>query len=431
MTIDDKMKNYIYSAFFLLLLFSCRNEYAGMFGEIPVISLEPKEESILRVSDYFNRVEAILLQDTFFFGVEDFIECPDKYVVLASDHPGLMQGKDRYYVFDKEGHFRYCIGTVGRGTGEYREIRNGLQMGEDSLLKIIDINKYLSYSLDGKVKQESALFSAENRIHSRTSPKYLWKDSLIVFEGYSVVTDNPAMIRAAKRDSSCFCEIYDLRRKEFIHSYFPRKDVAEFYVTNLEYIYRDTFCYYYDKDRIIYQLLPGEKKMRYRIDMGKYNRLQTMVGFYEEQESGVLHEYLNLSICNETDKYVIGKYAFKAKEYVFLYDKRTGNTENFRQVDNDLLKTGQKTGTKYFTWKRGLAFKQDYLWEVYSYDWIEMIDQVKAQLNIDEWKAYCEEHPDFIWIYNTLMKDKKNKESKDYNVEDDDEKVVILRYYFK
>ncbi len=51
-----------------------------------------------------------------------------------------------------------------------------------------------------------------------------------------------------------------------------------------------------------------------------------MIDFYEEQKSGVLHEYLSLSMCNETDGYVIGKYDFKAKEYIFIYDKRTGIT---------------------------------------------------------------------------------------------------------
>lgn len=239
------------------------------------------------------------------------------------------------------------------------------------------------------------------------------------------------MLRAAKQDCSYFCEIYALKRNELIHSYFPKKEAAEFYVTNLEYVYQDTFCYYYGLDRTIYQLLPGEKKVRYRFDMGKYNRLQTMIDFYEEQKSGVLHEYLSLSMCNETDRYVIGKYDFKAKEYIFIYDKRTGITGNFRRIDNDLLKTGQKNGAKYFTWKRGLVFKQGYLWGVYSYDWIEMIDQVKSQLSAEEWKTYCEEHPDFIRIYDILVKDKKNKDSEDYQGEDDDEKVVILKYYFK
>ena len=165
------MKVGVYILLLFFLFFSCKQVETG---HVTVIHLQPNEKSILKVSDYFNRVEAVLLRDTFFFGVEDFIEGADKYIVLASDHPGLMQGKDRYYVFDKEGYFRNCIGTVGRGTGEYREIRNGLQMGEDSLLKIIDINKYLSYSLDGKVMQESALFSAENKTPIHTSPRYLW-----------------------------------------------------------------------------------------------------------------------------------------------------------------------------------------------------------------------------------------------------------------
>ena len=68
-----------------------------------------------------------------------------------------------------------------------------------------------------------------------------------------------------------------------------------------------------------------------------------MIDFYEEQKSGVLHEYLSLSMCNETDGYVIGKYDFKAKEYIFIYDKRTGITGNFRRIDNDLLKPDRRT----------------------------------------------------------------------------------------
>lgn len=116
--------------------------------------------------------------------------------------------------------------------------------------------------------QESALFSAENKTPIHTSPRYLWKDSLVVFEGYSVVTDNPAMLRAAKQDSSCFCEIYALKRNELIHSYFPKKEAAEFYVTNLEYVYQDTFCYYYGLDRTIYQLLPGRKESTLPIRYG-------------------------------------------------------------------------------------------------------------------------------------------------------------------
>ncbi|MFR7824293.1 MAG: hypothetical protein ACLU30_14670 [Odoribacter splanchnicus] len=94
------MKVGVYILLLFFLFFSCKQVETG---HVTVIHLQPNEKSILKVSDYFNRVEAVLLRDTFFFGVEDFIEGADKYIVLASDHPGLMQGKDRYYVFDKEG----------------------------------------------------------------------------------------------------------------------------------------------------------------------------------------------------------------------------------------------------------------------------------------------------------------------------------------
>ena len=85
------MKVGVYILLLFFLFFSCKQVETG---HVTVIHLQPNEKSILKVSDYFNRVEAVLLRDTFFFGVEDFIEGADKYIVLASDHPGLMQGKD-------------------------------------------------------------------------------------------------------------------------------------------------------------------------------------------------------------------------------------------------------------------------------------------------------------------------------------------------
>ena len=43
-----------------------------------------------------------------------------------------------------------------------------------------------------------------------------------------------------------------------------------------------------------------------------------MIDFYEEQKSGVLHEYLSLSMCNETDGYVIGNMILKQRS-IFLF----------------------------------------------------------------------------------------------------------------
>ena len=75
------------------------------------------------------------------------------------------------------------------------------------------------------------------------------------------------------------------------------------------------------------------------------------------------------------------------------------------------------------------VFKQGYLWGVYSYDWIEMIDQVKSQLSAEEWKTYCEDILILSGFMIFLVKDKRNKDSEDYQGENDDEKVVILKYY--
>ena len=59
------MKVGVYILLLFFLFFSCKQVETG---HVTVIHLQPNEKSILKVSDYFNRVEAVLLRDTFFFG---------------------------------------------------------------------------------------------------------------------------------------------------------------------------------------------------------------------------------------------------------------------------------------------------------------------------------------------------------------------------
>ena len=61
------MKVGVYILLLFFLFFSCKQVETG---HVTVIHLQPNEKSILKVSDYFNRVEAVLLRDTFFFGVK-------------------------------------------------------------------------------------------------------------------------------------------------------------------------------------------------------------------------------------------------------------------------------------------------------------------------------------------------------------------------
>ncbi|OUN92592.1 hypothetical protein B5F99_14515, partial [Odoribacter splanchnicus] len=57
------MKVGVYILLLFFLFFSCKQVETG---HVTVIHLQPNEKSILKVSDYFNRVEAVLLRDTFF-----------------------------------------------------------------------------------------------------------------------------------------------------------------------------------------------------------------------------------------------------------------------------------------------------------------------------------------------------------------------------
>ncbi len=57
------MKVGVYILLLFFLFFSCKQVETG---HVTVIHLQPNEKSILKISDYFNRVEAVLLRDTFF-----------------------------------------------------------------------------------------------------------------------------------------------------------------------------------------------------------------------------------------------------------------------------------------------------------------------------------------------------------------------------
>ena len=52
------MKVGVYILLLFFLFFSCKQVETG---HVTVIHLQPNEKSILKVSDYFNRVEAVLL----------------------------------------------------------------------------------------------------------------------------------------------------------------------------------------------------------------------------------------------------------------------------------------------------------------------------------------------------------------------------------
>ena len=60
------MKVGVYILLLFFLFFSCKQVETG---HVTVIHLQPNEKSILKVSDYFNRVEAVLLRDTFLWKI--------------------------------------------------------------------------------------------------------------------------------------------------------------------------------------------------------------------------------------------------------------------------------------------------------------------------------------------------------------------------
>ena len=424
------MKIFIGICFFILLsLVGCGDKKGKEVSEVPVIRLDPDHVDTLKVSDYFSHIDGFVLRDSIFYNIQGFQEFPDKYIMVAADNADLIRRKRRIYVFDKEGDFQQTLGAVGRGPGEHLGVHNGLQLTDDSVLHVLDNTKYLRYSLNGEVLHEELWLPASVRLRSPGTPIYVWRDSLIVLSTSDARSGSRKMIRWHKRgaDTTHIFDIYSLKNQRIIHSFFPRKEYADLILCNALYEYKDTLCFYYDKDRIIYQLSTDRAEVRYRLDKGKYDRLQTREEFMQVQGKEVPYRRIDFEHCNETDKYVIGSYYFKGKFYIFIYDKETEITKNYRWVNNDLLGTGTEGGIRWFNWNYGLCFKQDYLWMI-AIDWIKVMGIVKGRSTAEEWERYCEEHPDFIRYYNELLRDREDEEGWDTEV---GSKLFILKYYFK
>lgn len=74
----------------------------------------------------------------------------------------INDGFKRLLVFDSKGNFRYQIGSIGNGPGEYLEMRDYL-IFEDHI-EILDFKKILTYSLTGEyISTKHFDFSAQNQ----------------------------------------------------------------------------------------------------------------------------------------------------------------------------------------------------------------------------------------------------------------------------
>lgn len=84
-----------------------------------------------------------------------------------------------------------------------------------------------------------------------------------------------------------------------------------------------------------------------------------------------------------------------------------------------------KEGMAHVDWEQDCRFKQNYLWKKYS-GFMEEMKTRKECLSSEEWKAFCEKHPDFIRLYEKKLQ----KRETDPN-ENDLSTCVFGRYHFK
>ena len=204
------------------------------------------------------------------------------------------------------------------------------------------------------------------------------------------------------------------------------KEVTGLMVYNMLYKYKDTLCFYHDKESRIYEIHPTHTQIRYRIDKGEYGWLETQKEHLEATGKDVSYSRIDIEQCNETSHYVIGFYQFKRRFYIFIYDKKTGITKNYLRLHDDLMSLPVEKGVGRLDWTKGLKFKEEYLWNTYSGSkFMRYMEQLKSELGEEKWKIFCQTHPDFYRIYQ-MQSEKLNQQSGDYYPD-----RIIWRYHFK
>ena len=408
------MKRKIVFYFLVLsILFSCKNKGTET-TDIPTIQLNPDNTDTLRVSDYFDRISALWLKDCLYNNLYDFAELKDGYIVQLQANP------QTYAFFTKEGIYSHPIGVTGRGPGEYLSVYNHLQIFKDTTLLIINKDKFLAYNFDGKVVYEKKLNVPSFSDNMIILPRYVVYDSLIVLEGEQQKLPFTPTLEANREENkkAYLLQLYSYHTNQIVQSYFPTKGTEPLKLWNQLYKYKDTLCFYYDKDLSIYSITPEKKEIKYRIDKGQYNQLQT----YEELIEWALNKKsifkgISIQSINETERYVMGDYVFKGRHYRFIYHKQDGKTRNFRYINNDL------TGLDMGFINQGFQFKENYFWEVELRNFPEKVEKVKSKMSAESWESYKKQHPDIIKIYEEMVGMGEALE--------EETPIVLIRYYFK
>ncbi len=150
------MKQLILLITITITLFSCENKYREKRQDtIPVVKINVNEiESDFadNLSEVFEPIDIIPLetkQESFVGGASRIKFYGDNIYVFDKD------GAKGLLVFSKNGKFKYKIGNIGKGPGEYLYPKD-FDIYKDEI-RILDLNKIVVYDISGKFKKEFQL----------------------------------------------------------------------------------------------------------------------------------------------------------------------------------------------------------------------------------------------------------------------------------
>ncbi len=156
------MKGITITTCILLLCISCANEVKHKSsGELPTINIDVsalKSVMVNKLSDIYEALEMIGLEtrDESVIQKIDKIEIHDQNIYILDS-----KGAKALLVFSIDGKYKYKIGSIGNGPGEYIEPIDFDV--DDSQIRILSFKKLIIYDKFGKFKRNIALnFMAQN-----------------------------------------------------------------------------------------------------------------------------------------------------------------------------------------------------------------------------------------------------------------------------
>lgn len=292
--------------FLLVFCLSCANKARKIdSGVVPTIHIDVGEveiHQVERLSNIFEPIDVITLETT----SESLIRSIDKLEFYKNNIYILdSEGSKSLLVFSKDGKYKYKIGRIGNGTGEYSEPRD-FDIDEEKV-RILTHNELLIYDLFGQFKKNIRL--------GFTASKFT-----------SISSQYDAYYGAAKEDRIIIADKTG-RKKYSFFEYSPKnKIISPFFIQKKESssLFNISYC------DTIFSVNPNGISAFCHIDFGDAAFTNEVYQKLSPKYKDNVHEYVIESnryafngFYSETSSFRILQFAYKKRTFCCIQSKNT------------------------------------------------------------------------------------------------------------